>query len=42
MQWNITQSLKRNETGTFVVMWLNLESAIQNEISEKEKNNIIH
>ena len=27
-----------NETGSFVMMWMNLESVIQNEVSQKEKN----
>ena len=29
---------KRNEIGPFVVMWMNLESVTQNELSQKEKN----
>ena len=28
---------KRKEIGSFVVMWMNLESVIQNEVGEKEK-----
>ena len=28
---------KRKETGSFVVMWMNLDSIIQNEVGEKEK-----
>ena len=31
-------AIKRNEIGPFVVMWMNLESVIQNELSQKEKN----
>ena len=31
-------AIKRNEIGSFVVMWLNLESVIQSEVSQKEKN----
>ena len=31
--------IKRNEIGSFVVMWRNLESVIQSEASQKEKNN---
>ena len=27
-------ALERNETGSFVEMWMNLESAIQSEISQ--------
>ena len=30
--------IKRNETGSFVVMWVNLESVTQGELSQKEKN----
>ena len=28
----------RSETGSFVVMWMNLESVSWNEASQKEKN----
>ena len=28
---------KRKEVGSFVVMWMNLESVIQNEVGQKEK-----
>ena len=31
-------AIKRNEIGSSVIMWMNLESVIQNEISQKEKN----
>ena len=31
-------AIKRNETGSFVEMWINLESVIQSEESQKEKN----
>ena len=31
-------AIKRNEIGLFVVMWMNLESVIQSEVSQKEKN----
>ena len=30
--------IKRNESGSFVEMWMDLESIIQSEISQKEKN----
>ena len=30
--------IKRNETGSFVMMWMNLQSVIQSEVSQKEKN----
>ena len=29
---------KRNETGSFVELWMDLESVIQSEVSQKEKN----
>ena len=31
-------AIKRNKTGSFVEMWMELESVIQSEISQKEKN----
>ena len=31
-------AIKRNETGSFVELWLDPESAIQREESQKEKN----
>ena len=31
-------SIKRNEIGSFVDMWMDLESVIQSEVSQKEKN----
>ena len=31
-------AIKRNEIGAFTVMWMNLESVIQGEASQKEKN----
>ena len=31
-------AIKRNETGSFVEMWMDLESVIQSEVSPKEKN----
>ena len=30
-------AIKGNETGLFVEMWMNLESVIQKEVSQKEK-----
>ena len=30
--------MKRKETGSFVEMWMDLETAIQSEVSQKEKN----
>ena len=29
---------KKNKVGSFIKMWMNLESVIQREISQKEKN----
>ena len=31
-------SIKRNETGSFVETWMDLETVIQSEVSQKEKN----
>ena len=31
-------AIKRNEIGSFVEMWIDLESVIQSEVSQKEKN----
>ena len=31
-------AIKRNEIGSFVEMWMDLESVIQGEVSQKEKN----
>ena len=31
-------AIKRNETEIFVVRWMDLESVIQSEVSQKEKN----
>ena len=30
--------VRRDGIGSFVEMWMNLESAIHNEVSQKEKN----
>ena len=30
--------IKRNKTGSFVEMWMDLETVIQSEVSQKEKN----
>ena len=35
-------AIKRNEIGSFVVMWMNLESVIQSEVSQEEKTNAIY
>ena len=31
-------AIKRNKVGSFVEMWMDLESVIQSEVSQKEKN----
>ena len=31
-------TIKRNKNGSFVMMWMNLQSVIQSEVSQKEKN----
>ena len=31
-------AIKRNEIGSFVDMWMDLETVIQSEVSQKEKN----
>ena len=33
-------AIKRNEIELFVVRWMDLESVIQSEVSQKEKNKI--
>ena len=36
--YNGILAIKRNETELFVVWWMDLESVIQSEVSQKEKN----
>ena len=36
--YNGILAIKRNETELFVVRWIDLESVIQSEVSQKEKN----
>ena len=31
-------AIKRNEIGSFAEMWMNLETVIQSEVTQKEKN----
>ena len=31
-------AIKRNEVGSFVEMWMDLESVIQSEVNQREKN----
>ena len=31
-------AIKRNEIGSFVKTWMDIESGIQSEVSQKEKN----
>ena len=44
IQWNITQPQKRNKIVQFADMWMNLETVIQSEVGQKEKNkyNIVY
>ena len=34
----IYSAIKRNEIGSFVEMWMDLEAIIQSKVSQKEKN----
>ena len=34
----ILLSIKRNEIGSFVETWMDLETVVQSEVSQKEKN----
>ena len=36
--YNGILAIKRNEIGSFVEMWMDIETVIQSEISQKEKN----
>ena len=36
--YNGILAIKRNEIGSFVETWMNLETVIQSEVSQKEKN----
>ena len=36
--YRVISDIKENKTGSFVVMWMDLQSAIQSKISQKEKN----
>ena len=36
--YNGILAIKRNETELFVMRWMDLESVIQSEVSQKEKN----
>ena len=35
-------AIKRNEIGSFVEMWMDLESVIQSEVSQKKKNKYLY
>ena len=35
-------AIKRNNTGSFIKLWIDLESVIQIEISPKEKKQILY
>ena len=34
--------IKRNEIGSFVETWMDLETVIQSEVSQKKKTNIVY
>ena len=36
--YNGILAIKRNEIGSFVEMWMDLDTVIQSEVSQKEKN----
>ena len=36
--YNGILAIKRNETGSFVVIWMNLESVIQSEVRKRNTN----
>ena len=36
--YNGILAIERKEIGSFVEMWMNLETVIQSEVSQKEKN----
>ena len=36
--YNGILAIKRNETGSFVETWMDLETVLQSEVSQKEKN----
>ena len=41
LDWILNQkriAIKRNEIGSFVETWMHLETVIQSEVSQKEKN----
>ena len=35
-------AIKRNKTGSFVEMWMDLETVLQSEVSQKGKTSIIY
>ena len=37
-QWNATQPLKTNKTMSFAATWMELETLILSEVSQKEKD----
>ena len=38
--WSISQPLKETKKGSFVEIWMNLESVILSEVSQKNKYHI--
>ena len=41
IQWKVTQSLKKNEIMAFAATWMELETIILSEVSQKEKEKYI-
>ena len=41
IQWKVTQSLKKNEIMPFAATWMELETIILSEVSQKEKEKYI-
>ena len=35
-------AIKRNDIGSFVETWMDLEAVIQSEVSQREKTNVIY
>ena len=38
IQWTNNSAIKRNKVGSFIEMWMDLESVIHREVSQEEKN----
>ena len=42
IQWNILKTIEDNVFESVLMMWMNLETIIQTEASQKEKENIVY